>query len=61
MGVGHRLQTPVVISALSQLGYEGSAYPNGAGPAGCRPASPGSAAQPYRVGDDHGSLRAASV
>jgi hypothetical protein len=61
MGIGYRSQSPVVISALSQLGYEGSAYPNGAGPAGCRLASPGSAEQPYRVGDDHASLRVASV
>jgi hypothetical protein len=61
MGIRYGLQTPVVISALSQLGYEGSAYPNGAGPAGCRLASPGSAEQPYRVGVGHDSLRAASV
>ena len=61
MGGGYRLQTPVVIGALSQLGYKGSACPNGAGSAGCRLASPGSAEQPYRVGVGHGSLRAASV
>jgi hypothetical protein len=61
MGGGYGLQTPVVIGALPQLGYKGSACPNGAGAAGCRLASPGSAEQPYRVGVGHGSLRAASV
>jgi hypothetical protein len=60
MGDGYRVQTPIVIGALSQLGYKGSSCPNGRSRrmlAGL----PGSAEQPYRVGVDHGSLRAASV
>lgn len=42
------LQTPIVICALSHLGYHGSAYANDVDPAGCRLALPGRAALPRR-------------